>query len=285
MFAKFIKAEAKSGGIFRLLILLPATFRLLVKAPDALCVCTLIVAYDLRFSLVLKLYIANFSLIFNGIAENMGLEVSKLKLSVFIACLFLMTTSAFATDNAVTKQSQDPATAKRSASDGKEVLMNKVSQSEEQRDRKTFQVATIVIDASPETVFKTFTDYKRSPEIFSYLKKAKILSVNGSKKTISCEAEIVGGLFRFQYVLEFTEHAPNLVEWHRLSGAFKSNEGYWKFESIDKGQFTLVTYSKYIDGGFLFPQFLVKKELHDNMPVILNELKHSVEADVKKGLN
>ncbi len=52
---------------------------------------------------------------------------------------------------------------------------------------------------------------------------------------------------------------------YRVSGAFKSNEGYWKFEPIDKGKFTLVTYSKYVDGGILFPQFLVKKELRSNM--------------------
>jgi len=228
-----------------------------------------------RFSIVLKLYIANFSPIVNGIPENMGLEVGHLKLSILIACLFLMTTSGFAADKLFAKELQDPT--KGRAIEGEEGLMNKINQSEEQRDHKTFQVATIVIDASPETVFKTFTDYDRSPEIFSYLKKAKILSVNGSKKTISCEAEIAGGLLKFQYVLEFTEHAPNLVEWHRVSGAFKSNEGYWKFEPIDKGKFTLVTYSKYVDGGFLFPQFIVKKELHDNMPIILGELKRSVE--------
>ncbi len=225
---------------------------------------------------MLKLYIAYLSTMSNGSVENMNLQAIRLKLSIFITCLFLITTSVFASDKVLVKDSR--VTTNGRSVTGEEVFLNKIDQSEEHRDNKTFQVATIIIEATPAAVFKTFTDYDRSAQIFSYLKKAKIISVNGPKKTISCEAEVAGGLFKFQYVLEFTETAPNLVQWHRVSGAFKANEGYWKFEPVGKGDFTLVTYSKYVDAGFLFPQFLVKKELHDDMPVILRELKNSVES-------
>ncbi len=159
-----------------------------------------------------------------------------------------------------------------------EALQNEIVQSEENRDKKTFQVVKTIIKAPPVVIFKTFTDYQRAPEIFSYLKKSKILTSDGPKKTIFCEVEIAGGLFKFEYVLEYIEHAPTLVEWRRVSGAFKSNEGYWKFEPLDKSKSTLVTYSKYVDGGFLFPHFMVKKELRNTMPVILTELKRSVET-------
>ena len=204
------------------------------------------------------------------------LKYSLVELSIVLICLFPSISTVLANDKLVCDKSKK---LNSPACKDKKLLMNDLSQSEEKRDNKIFQVAKIVINASPEKVFKTFTDYKRAPQIFSHLKKSNILSVNGNKKTIFCEAELAGGLFKFDYVLEFVEHAPNLVEWHRVSGAFKANEGYWKFEPISEGKSTLVTYSKYVDGGLLFPQFVVKKELHSNMPVILEELKCSVEKN------
>ncbi len=154
----------------------------------------------------------------------------------------------------------------------------KIKISEETRGRKTYQVATIMIKASPELVFDTFTDYKRAPTIFSYCKHCRIISAVGPDKRILFEAALAGGLFKFDYVLEFREHRPKLVEWHRVSGAFKANEGYWKFDPAEGGKSTLVTYSKYVDAGFPFPQFIVKKELRNDMPLILTELKTAVEG-------
>ena len=206
----------------------------------------------------------------------MTIAFSYAKIIGFILCLSLIVNAkSFAAEKVFANKSASMV--KSSIIISPEILKGDISQSEENRNNKIFQVAKIVIKASPEKVFKTFTDYDQAPKIFSYLKKSKIMTVDGPRKTICCEADLAGGLFKFEYVLEFIEHAPTLVEWHRLSGAFKINEGYWKFEPIDNGKATLVTYSKYIDGGFLFPQFLVKKELRSNMPVILNELKRSVE--------
>src|SRR5271154_2389763 len=126
----------------------------------------------------------------------------QLKPSIFIACLLLMTTNTFAADKLLVKTLQDPKT--NCMITGERTSMNKVEQSEENRDHKTFQIAKITIKASPEAVFKTFTDYDKTTKIFSYLKKSKILTVNGSTKTVECESEIADGLLKFQYVLEFT---------------------------------------------------------------------------------
>jgi uncharacterized membrane protein len=190
--------------------------------------------------------------------------------SLFILLSLTIITGVDAADNAKMKPSE---VCKNNA----EILKRDITQSEEVRDKKTFQVAKIIVKAPPEKVFKIFSDYDHAPQIFSYLKKSKLVSAEGNRKTICCEAELAGGIFKFEYMLEFDEHPPNLIEWHRVSGAFKSNEGYWKFEPVNKGQSSAVTYSKYVDAGFLFPQFLVKKELRNNMPVILCELKKAAE--------
>ncbi len=149
--------------------------------------------------------------------------------------------------------------------------------SEETRDKKTFQVAKIVIKANPEVVYKLFTDYENAPSVFSYLKGCRIISTKPNKQ-VWFAAVAAGGLLKIEYVLEFKEYPTQLVEWHRVSGAFKANEGYWKFEPVNNGKSTLITYSKFVDAGFPFPQFLVKKELRDNMPKILTELKKGVET-------
>ena len=158
-----------------------------------------------------------------------------------------------------------------------ELKTGQVFQSEEQRNKKIFQVAKVLIKASPEAVYKVFTDYNHAPAIFSNLKKCKVISSVGQNKQVWFEAAAGGGLLKFEYVLEFKEHPPNSIEWHRVSGAFKTNEGDWKFEPRQNGQCTLVTYSKYVEAGFPFPQFLVRKELKDNMPTILTELKKRLE--------
>ncbi len=142
---------------------------------------------------------------------------NRLKIIGFVACFFLIfSAKALAADK--TRTTKLPDISKNCDMKNVETMENGISQTEENRDNKTFQVAKIVIAASPECVFKAFTDYDHATKIFSNLKKSKILTATGPKKTILCEAELAGGLFKFEYVLEFIEYPPSLVEWHRVSG-------------------------------------------------------------------
>ncbi len=169
-----------------------------------------------------------------------------------------------------------------------ELSKDLVTLSEEQRDNKIFQVGKLKIAASPQKVYETLTDYEHATIIFSHLRQCEVLTSSGAIKNIYFTAAVAGGLFNFDYVLEVNEHpplthkstiTPGLIEWRRLRGAFKDNEGYFKLEPVENGKSTLVTYSKYVDGGFLFPPFLVKKELRHDMPISLAELKDTVESE------
>ena len=65
---------------------------------------------------------------------------------------------------------------------------------------------------------------------------------------------------------------------HRLSGAFKQVDGYWKLDPLDGGHTTLVTYASYVDGGFLVPQGLVKRQSRIDMPQVMSTLKAQTES-------
>jgi uncharacterized membrane protein len=157
----------------------------------------------------------------------------------------------------------------------------KLECSEERIGNHKFQVSKTIVNAPCADVFNVLTDYDQTTRIFSKVKKCQVVGDNGSTKLINFEIEAPGNFGRFDYVLEVKETYPNLIEWHRVSGAFKANEGYWKLVPVSNGNSTLVTYSKFIDGGFLYPQFLVNHEIRQSMPEVMGNLKSTAEQVYK----
>jgi uncharacterized membrane protein len=144
---------------------------------------------------------------------------------------------------------------------------------------KNFQVAQVLIHSKPEIVWDALTSYNRADEIYSNLKRLQILHDNGDKKTISFTVASMGGLWKYDYVLNIAElKAEKRIEWTRHSGAFKENEGFWQLTPVD-GDKTLVTYAKHIDGGMLLPQAMVNGELRKIMPEVLNNLRTAVAKE------
>lgn len=147
--------------------------------------------------------------------------------------------------------------------------------SEEMMNGHKHQVAKLVINASPAAVQSVLTDYDRTTAMFSNVKRCKVVEDNGAEKKVAFVAAAPGNLWTFDYVLSVKE-SPNYIEWRRVSGAFKKNEGFWKLEPLDGGRSTKVTYAKFIDGGLL-PQAFVVKELRASMPEVMKNLKASAE--------
>ena len=142
--------------------------------------------------------------------------------------------------------------------------------------KKSFQVSQILIDAKPEQVWTALTSYNRAQEIYANLKRLQILNDNGDKKVISFEVTSMGGLWKYDYVLNIAENKDEKrIEWTRQSGAFKENDGFWQLTPVD-GDKTLVTYAKHIDGGLLLPQAMVNSELRKIMPTVMSNLRSAV---------
>ncbi len=158
--------------------------------------------------------------------------------------------------------------------------LNGVTTVEEEVDGKTYHIGRTIVNASPENVFAVITDYDHSTKLFDNLKKATIVATNPENGTTDVSFSLKGlaNVWNFDYVLRMKETYPSLIEFERVSGAFKANQGYWKFEPLDAhGKKTLVTYAKFIDGGML-PQSMVKKQVKDAMPTVMANVKATAEA-------
>jgi ribosome-associated toxin RatA of RatAB toxin-antitoxin module len=150
--------------------------------------------------------------------------------------------------------------------------------SEEMMHGKTYTVARVSVKASPERVWQILTDYDNAPRVFPQLRHSKLLHEHGGQKTVKHVLAPSGLPGTYEYVVEVKEAAPHSLEWHRVSGAFKQVDGYWKLEPLDGGHTTLVTYASYVDGGFLMPQPLVRRQCRIDMPAVMTTLKAQAES-------
>jgi ribosome-associated toxin RatA of RatAB toxin-antitoxin module len=148
---------------------------------------------------------------------------------------------------------------------------------EETVNGKVFQVSRSFIKAKPEAVWQILTNYEHAPRFFSMLLKCKVLEEKGNIKVVDYTVRPSGPVGSYQYVLELKEQPMQQVTWHRVSGSFKEIDGFWKLESVDNGKATLVTYGSAINGGFFFPQPLIKRQIRIDIPTVMASLKTGAE--------
>jgi len=84
-------------------------------------------------------------------------------------------------------------------------------------------------------------------------------------------------LWSFDYVLAVKENFPHSIEFHRVSGAFKRNEGYWKLLPLDNGRRTELVYAKYVDAGMVVPPQIVAKQVRDSTVSVVENIKKIAE--------
>jgi ribosome-associated toxin RatA of RatAB toxin-antitoxin module len=149
---------------------------------------------------------------------------------------------------------------------------------EEQIGPRVYQVSRVVINAAPNQVQDVITDYDHTEKVFDNVSKCKVVKEDGDVKQVAFTIKTLGSLISCDYILEI-KSTPGRIEWKRVSGAFKANEGFWKFEPANGGRATLVTYAKFIDGGMFAPKFIVNREIRNSMPVIMANLKSTAEHD------
>ncbi len=156
------------------------------------------------------------------------------------------------------------------------VPLTGVVHSEQQIGNKNFVISKTLVHASPEKVFDIVTDYPDAVRYFSNLTSCEVLSEKNGVKNVHFGAK-AAGLMKLDYVLAIDESKPGRIEWTRVKGSFKANEGYWDFTPVDGGRSTLVTYAKYVDPGFFAPRMFVNKALRDTAENIFRDLKHTAE--------
>jgi len=150
--------------------------------------------------------------------------------------------------------------------------------SEELMHGKTYTVSKATVKAPPEKVWQILTDYDNASRVFPQMKKCKLMQDHGHTKIVKHVISPSGLPGSYEYTVEVKETAPTAMEWHRVSGAFKQVDGYWKLEPLDGGRTTLVTYASHVDGGMFIPQALIRRQCKIDMPGVLSTLKAQSES-------
>lgn len=148
---------------------------------------------------------------------------------------------------------------------------------EERINNKPYQVTRLLIKSPPQQVWQVLTDYNSAPKVFPTLKKCRVLSDCGTSKRIHYQIHPSGIMTCFEYDLDVREMPHRLIEWRRVSGDFKAVEGFWKLEPADSGRSTIVTYASHVNGGFLLPQALIKRQTRLDFPQVMAALKTTAE--------
>lgn len=146
---------------------------------------------------------------------------------------------------------------------------------------KTYSVTKVTVNASAHDVWRVLTNYSNAEHVFPQMKKCTVLQDMGTEKIVKHTVAPSGPVGTYTYTLKIKEKAPHLMEWNRVSGAFKDVKGFWKLETLDSGRTTLVTYACFVDGGFFVPGALIRRQNRIDMPQVLKTLKHTVESKLQ----
>jgi Polyketide cyclase / dehydrase and lipid transport len=80
-----------------------------------------------------------------------------------------------------------------------------------------------------------------------------------------------------RYVFRAEYDRPHRIDFHRISGDLKEQEGTWLLTQTPDAAATIVEYDLYLEPGFWVPQVLINRTLRKDLPAILAGLRERSE--------
>ena len=141
--------------------------------------------------------------------------------------------------------------------------------------------AAVRIAASAEAVWAVMTDCAQAPLYVPGLKRCRRIdgAPDGRWEDIEHEVRYSWLLPAVRYVFRAQYDRPHRMDFHRISGDLKEEEGTWLLTQTPDGAGTVVEYEVYLDPGFWIPQFLVARMLRKDVPAVLSGLRERVAAE------
>lgn len=170
----------------------------------------------------------------------------------------------------------DPDVQRRLA--GGEVVVQTATAADPEHPRGWVRAA-VLIRAQPETVWTVMTDCRQTLEFVPGLKRCRRVdgAPDGHWEDIEQEIRYAWFLPAVRYVLRADYDRPHRIDFHRISGDLKREEGTWVLTATADGAATVVDYEMYLDPGFWIPQALVNRSLRKDLPAALLGLRERVE--------
>jgi hypothetical protein len=141
--------------------------------------------------------------------------------------------------------------------------------------------AAVRIPAAPEAIWRIVTDCHEAVSFVPGLRRCRLVdsAPDGSWQDVEHEMRFSWLLPTVRYVFRADYERPHRIDFHRISGDLKEEEGTWLFTPTPDGVATVVEYEVYVDPGFWIPQTLVAHTLRRDTRTVLTGLRETVEHD------
>ena len=141
--------------------------------------------------------------------------------------------------------------------------------------------AAVRIPATPEAIWKIVTDCHEALSFVPGLRHCRLVegAADGSWQDVEHEMRYSWLLPTVRYVFRADYDRPHRIDFHRVSGDLKEEEGTWLFTPTTDGVGTVVEYEVYVDPGFWIPQALVAHTLRRDTRTVLTSLRQCVAHD------
>jgi hypothetical protein len=107
------------------------------------------------------------------------------------------------------------------------------------------------------------------------MKKLKVLTDEPALSVLDCTIGAIFPIPDFNYVVESRYTDCRHVDFQRVSGSFHEFRGFWDLKPSPLGTGSEVTYSMYIDPGFV-PDWLVRMAVRCELPNVLTGLRERI---------
>ena len=171
----------------------------------------------------------------------------------------------------------DPAVQRRLAE--RQVVVQAAAAVDTDRPRGRVRAA-VLIKAGPEAIWSVMTDCAEALRFVPGLSLCRRIGGAPDGRWADIEQEIRYSWFlpAVRNILRADCDRPHRIDFHRVSGDLKQEEGSWVLTPTPDGAATVVEYEMYLDAGFWIPQVLVNRSLRKDLPAALAGLRARVEG-------
>ncbi|HTT03221.1 MAG TPA: SRPBCC family protein [Steroidobacteraceae bacterium] len=140
--------------------------------------------------------------------------------------------------------------------------------------------AAVKVHADRDAIWGVLKDCDHAPSFIPGLKRCQRVASapDGSWEVIAHDVKYSWFMPTIHSVFRADYQRPSRIDFHRIGGDLKDEQGSWLLEPLPDGSGTIVEYQMQINPGFWIPQAIVHRSLRKELPEALAALRIRVES-------
>ena len=144
--------------------------------------------------------------------------------------------------------------------------------------------AAVAVKASPEAIWSVLTDCDHAASFIPGVKRCRRVksAPDGTWELIEQESKYSWLMPSVTTVVQADYQRPQRIDFRRVSGDLKDEDGTWLLETSPAGAVadntTIVEYELHVDPGFWIPRVLLRHSLRSELPAALTALRNRAES-------